>query len=126
VSAALGGKIIGFSDEFFAAASNLINPLPPIRRANTFTENGAWFDGWESRRHNDDPEGDWVVIKLGVGSGVAMGCEIDTAFFNGNHAPEAAVHGTFAPEASGIPTTEVPPPTFIWTNRSREVGRNTA
>jgi allantoicase len=124
VSAALGGRIIGFSDEFFASASNLINPLPPIRRPNTFTENGAWYDGWETRRHNDSPEGDWVVLKLGVGSGIAMGCEIDTAFFNGNHAPEVTVHGTFAPDASGIPKTEVPPVNFYCPNRSLIVGCN--
>jgi allantoicase len=67
VSSALGGKIIACSDEFFASAHNLINPLPPIRRPNTFTENGAWFDGWETRRHNESPEGDWVIIRLGVG-----------------------------------------------------------
>jgi allantoicase len=103
----LGGKIIAFSDEFFASASNLINPLPPIRRPNTFTENGAWFDGWETRRHNDSPEGDWVIIRLGVGSGIAMGVEVDTAFFNGNHAPEVTVQGTFAPEAAGIPDAKV-------------------
>ena len=124
MSAALGGRIIWFSDEFFASASNLINPLPPIRRPNTFTENGAWYDGWETRRHNDSPEGDWVVLKLGVGSGIAMGCEIDTAFFNGNHAPEVTVHGTFAPDASGIPKTEVPPVNLYCTNRSPVVGCN--
>ena len=107
VSSALGGKIIAFSDEFFASASNLINPLPPIRRPNTFTENGAWFDGWETRRHNDSPKGDWVVMRLGVGSGIPMGCEVDTAFFNGNHAPAVAVHGIFAPNTSGVPTGQV-------------------
>ena len=106
VSSALGGKVIACSDEFFAAAANLINPLPPIRRANTFTENGAWYDGWETRRHNESPDGDWVIIRLGVGSGIAMGCEIDTAFFNGNHAPEVAVHGVFAP-GEGVPQKNV-------------------
>jgi len=85
----------------------LINPLPPIRRANTFTENGAWYDGWETRRHNDSPEGDWVVIRLGVGSGILRGCEVDTAFFSGNHAPEIAVHGVFAPDVKGVPNKDV-------------------
>jgi allantoicase len=46
-------------------------------------------------------------MKLGVGSGIAMGCEVDTAFFNGNHAPEVSVYGTFAPYSKGVPTTEV-------------------
>jgi allantoicase len=109
VSAALGAKIIAFSDEFFASATNLINPLTPVRRPNTFTENGAWYDGWETRRHNDSPEGDWVVIKLGVGSGTVTGFEVDTTFFTGNHAPEVQVLGTFSPETKGVPSTEVRP-----------------
>jgi len=36
-----------------------------------------------------------------------MGVEVDTAFFNGNHAPEVTVQGTFAPEATGIPDVKV-------------------
>jgi allantoicase len=34
-----------------------------------------------------------VVIRLGVASGRILGIEIDTAFFDGNHAPEIAVVG---------------------------------
>jgi allantoicase len=41
-----------------------------------------------------------VVIKLGVASGKVAGVEIDTAFFNGNHAPEVAVEGTFVTSAA--------------------------
>lgn len=37
-----------------------------------------------------------MVIKLGVASGKVAAVEIDTAFFNGNHAPEIEVQGTFA------------------------------
>lgn len=48
-----------------------------------------------------------MVIKLGVGSGIVVGCEVDTAFFTGNHAPEVTVHGTFAPGATGVPDTKV-------------------
>lgn len=36
-----------------------------------------------------------MVIRLGVASGKVRGVEIDTAFFNGNQAPEIAVQGTF-------------------------------
>ena len=36
-----------------------------------------------------------------------MGCEVDTAFFNGNHAPAVTVHGIFAPSESGVPTGQV-------------------
>jgi allantoicase len=55
---------------------------------------GAWYDGWETRRHNPAPF-DYVIIRLGVASGVVKGVEIDTAFFNGNHAPAISVEGCF-------------------------------
>ncbi|KAF9696332.1 hypothetical protein EKO04_005594 [Ascochyta lentis] len=95
ISAPLGSKIVSFSDEWFAAASNLITKTPPISRPGVFVHSGAWYDGWETRRHNTAPF-DWVVIRLGTASGKVAGVEIDTAFFNGNHAPEIAVEGTFA------------------------------
>jgi allantoicase len=40
------------------------------------------------------------VIKLGVASGKVAGIEIDTAYFNGNHAPEIAVEGCFITSAT--------------------------
>jgi allantoicase len=86
--------VLSFSDEWFAAAENLLTPTPPIRKPGVFTHAGAWYDGWETRRHNTEPA-DWVVIRLGTASGKVAGVEIDTAFFNGNHAPEIAVEGTF-------------------------------
>lgn len=94
VTAPLGSKVLAFSDEWFAAAENLINPLPPIRKANYFVYTGAWYDGWETRRHNTE-EADWVVFRLGVSSGKVAGVEVDTAYFTGNHAPEISVEGTF-------------------------------
>ncbi|KAH7349143.1 galactose-binding domain-like protein, partial [Pyrenochaeta sp. MPI-SDFR-AT-0127] len=94
ISAPLGSKILSFSDEWFAAAENLITPTPPIRKPGVFTHAGAWYDGWETRRHNTEPA-DWVVLRLGTASGKVAGVEIDTAFFNGNHAPEIAVEGAF-------------------------------
>ncbi|KAF2747039.1 Allantoicase [Sporormia fimetaria CBS 119925] len=95
ISAPLGSRVLAFSDEWFAEASNLITPTPPIRKPGYFVHSGAWYDGWETRRHNQEPF-DWVIIKLGVASGKVAGVEIDTAHFNGNHAPEIAVQGTFA------------------------------
>lgn len=92
MSKPLGSRILAFSDEWFASAENLTTPTPPIRRPGVFTYAGAWYDGWETRRHNPEPF-DWVVIRLGVSSGRVRGVEIDTAFFNGNQAPEIAVQG---------------------------------
>ncbi|ODQ47198.1 hypothetical protein PICMEDRAFT_10219 [Pichia membranifaciens NRRL Y-2026] len=89
----LGGKVLAFSDEWFAAAENLIKPKEPIRDATRFTYAGAWYDGWETRRHNT-AECDWVIIQMGVSSASLIGCEIDTAFFNGNHAPFISVEAT--------------------------------
>jgi allantoicase len=42
------------------------------------------------------------VIRLGVASGRVRGVEIDTAFFNGNEAPEIAVQGTFSSDDDAV------------------------
>ncbi|KGK37874.1 hypothetical protein JL09_g2971 [Pichia kudriavzevii] len=86
----LGGRVLAFSDEWFAAAENLIKPKEPIRDATRFVYSGAWYDGWETRRHNTE-ECDWVIFQMGVSSAQLVGCEVDTAFFNGNHAPFISV-----------------------------------
>lgn len=88
----IGGAVLSFSDEWFAAAENLIKPRAPVRDATRFTHAGAWYDGWETRRHNVE-EADWVIFRSGVASARIMGCEVDTAFFNGNHAPYISVEG---------------------------------
>ncbi|KAG0653831.1 Allantoicase [Monosporozyma unispora] len=90
----LGGKILSVSDEWFAAAENLIKPNIPIRDATRFTHSGAWYDGWETRRHNES-DYDWVIIKMGVNAAQIVGGEIDTAFFNGNHAPCVSIEGLY-------------------------------
>ncbi|KAF8469043.1 Allantoicase [Kalaharituber pfeilii] len=94
VSAAFGGSIHSFSDEFFAAASNLLTVTPPVWNPGYFVETGAWFDGWETRRHNPNPR-DWVIVKLGVPSGQVWAVEVDTAYFNGNHAPAVTVEAAY-------------------------------
>mgnify|MGYP003365397239 CR=1 FL=1 len=90
----LGSTVIDFSDEWFAEASNLIKPTRPIRDANKFTHSGAWYDGWETRRHNEE-ECDWVIIKMGVASAKLVGAEVDTSFFNGNHAPFISIEALY-------------------------------
>ncbi|EXJ86649.1 allantoicase [Capronia epimyces CBS 606.96] len=89
----LGASIVSFSDEYFASAANLLTPTPPIRRAGYFVHTGAWYDGWETRRHNPK-KFDWVVIKLGC-VGRIEAVEVDTAYFNGNEAPFAGLDGCF-------------------------------
>ncbi|KAG0235534.1 Allantoicase [Actinomortierella wolfii] len=85
-----GGKVLRTSDEWFAEASNLIKVAAPISRKGHFTAKGAWFDGWESKRHG--ASFDWTVIRLGYPGSIA-GFEVDTAFFTGNHAPFVSVEG---------------------------------
>lgn len=87
--------MLGFSDQWFAEASNLLRPTAPIRQPGKMVHTGAWYDGWETRRHNPQPF-DWVVIRLGVASGKVQGVEVDTAFFSGNHAPAISVEACFS------------------------------
>jgi len=100
-SAALGGSILSCSDEYFAEASNLLTPTPPVHRPGFFVHTGAWYDGWETRRHNSEPR-DWVIIKLAVPSGRFCAFEVDTAFFTGNHAPAVTVEGASLPPSEQL------------------------
>ncbi|KAK2597958.1 Allantoicase [Conoideocrella luteorostrata] len=95
ISATLGGKVLACSDEWFAEAANLLTPTAPISQPGKMVFTGAWYDGWETRRHNQEPF-DWVVIRLGVASGTVEGVEVDTAFFTGNYAPAISVEGCFS------------------------------
>ena len=97
ISASIGGEIQDVSDEFFAPASSLLCPAAPIQKLNTYVSTGAWYDGWETRRHNNKPA-DTCLVKLGVKAGKVMGVEIDTAFFNGNHPEAVMVEGCLVPE----------------------------
>ncbi|KAL9129347.1 MAG: hypothetical protein Q9217_002185 [Psora testacea] len=94
IAAPLGSRIVSYSDDFFAEVTNLTNPDPPIRKPGVFVETGAWYDGWETRRHNASPP-DYVTIRLGPAAGVPKGIEIDTAFFDGNHAEHVSVLGAY-------------------------------
>lgn len=89
LSKRVGGKVISFSDQFFAEAENLMKPEKPVFKPHTFTDRGQLMDGWETRRHNPN-EFDWVILKLGL-SGTIHGVMIDTAYFTGNHGPQASL-----------------------------------
>ena len=96
------------TDEFFAPASALLSPLAPIHKPNTYVASGAWYDGWETRRHNPAPP-DTATIALGVARGRVHGVEVDTAFFNGNHAALAGVEGgTFADDDAARAAATLP------------------
>lgn len=95
-SSALNSSILGCSDDYFASATNLLTPTAPINRPGVFVHTGAWYDGWETRRHNPEPY-DWAVIKLGVASAVIKGIEVDTGFFVGNYGEKAEVQAIYSP-----------------------------
>ncbi|KAF5701188.1 allantoicase [Fusarium globosum] len=101
ISSGLGGQVLGYSDQWFCEASNLLNPRAPIAQPGKMVFTGAWYDGWETRRHNQEPF-DYAIIKLGVASGTIEGVEIDTAFFNGNHAPAISVEGVFSQDDAKV------------------------
>ncbi|CAE6449136.1 unnamed protein product [Rhizoctonia solani] len=104
-SAALGGRAVRWSDEFFAEASNLLKVEPAVSCKGTFKSTGAVFDGWETRRHNSGH--DWCIIRLGAPSGYIIGFDIDTAHFSGNEAPAASVQAIFV-EAREKPQADDP------------------
>ncbi|HSM45011.1 MAG TPA: bifunctional allantoicase/OHCU decarboxylase, partial [Acidimicrobiia bacterium] len=93
ISERVGGSIVGFNDEFFAPAENLIKLDAPVDR-DEYTDRGKWMDGWETRRRRE-PGHDWVVIRLGIPGRVRQ-VTVDTSYFTGNF-PEQ-----FSLDASGV------------------------
>lgn len=101
-SAAVGGRALFATDEFFAAAHRLLLPAEPEFLADEFTTFGKWMDGWETRRKRV-PGHDWCLLQLGLRGNVEA-IEVDTAFFTGNHTPRVSV------QAACFPASELPPP----------------
>ena len=93
-TARYGGAVVWCSDEFFAAASNLVSPVPPIWQEGVFTDHGKWMDGWETRRRRDEGF-DSCVVRLGL-PGIVNSVVVDTSYFTGNY-PES-----FSVDACGV------------------------
>lgn len=96
-TARYGGEVVWCSDEFFAAASNLVSPAAPVWKEGEFTDHGKWMDGWETRRRRDEAPCDSCVIRLGL-PGVIETVAVDTSHFTGNF-PES-----FSLDACGVPS----------------------
>ncbi|KAJ5429770.1 hypothetical protein N7491_006786 [Penicillium cf. griseofulvum] len=101
VSRNLSSKIIACSNDYFASADNVLTPTPSVSRPGVFVHTGAWYDGWETRRHNPEPY-DWTVIKLGVAAAYIHGIEVHITHYIGNHGEKTELQATHAPEGSGI------------------------
>jgi len=85
-----GGRVVAFSDEGFAPASNLLATREPEFRFGVFiVGKGQEFDSWETRRHNPSAP-DWVVLELGTKGRIAT-LDVDTHWHDGNHAALGAV-----------------------------------
>lgn len=110
-SSALNAKVLSRSNDYFASAENLLTPTPAVHKPGVFVHTGAWYDGWETRRHNPEPY-DWVVIKLGVSSGAIEGVEVDTAYFVGNYGEKAELQGTYAPAGSAHTDEQIASPEY--------------
>lgn len=91
----LGARVVGSSDDYFAAAENLIAPGPAVFDASRFTDRGKWMDGWESRRRRGSGY-DWCIVELGV-TGECAAFDIDTQHFDGNHPAFASIDGVLGP-----------------------------
>ncbi|MED5611314.1 allantoicase [Pseudomonas sp. JH-2] len=100
----LGSKVISVTDEWFAAASRMLQPTPAVWKEGVFDDNGKWMDGWESRRKRFEGY-DHAVIRLGV-PGSIKGVDIDTSFFTGNFPPSASLEGCFVAEGDPSDDTQ--------------------
>lgn len=103
-SAALGGRALACTDDFFAAMHNLVKPEPAVFDPDAYTERGKLMDGWESRRKRV-PGFDTCVLGLGA-RGVVRAVDIDTSFFLGNHPPYASLEAANLPGDHAIEQAE--------------------
>ncbi len=101
LSGRIGGRALACSDEWFADASNLVKPAPPIFRQGHFVETGQWMDGWESRRsfrrrdrESSGMDYDWCILRLGIPGSIHM-IDVETTHFRGNAPEFAAVEGAW-------------------------------
>lgn len=88
-SSGLGARVLFATDEWFAAASNLLKDSPPEFDPMAYCEQGKVMDGWETRRRRE-PGHDWCVIKL-PSRATLFGVELDTVYFTGNHVPAVSI-----------------------------------
>jgi allantoicase len=88
----LGTKVIFKTDDFFASANRIINPLPAIFKDGLFDKNGKWMDGWESRRKRTKGH-DYIILRLGKPGSIKK-VDVDTSHFNGNQPAMISIEGT--------------------------------
>ena len=87
----LGTRVIFKTDDFFASANRIINPLPAVFKEGLFDKNGKWMDGWESRRKRTKGH-DYIILRLGKPGSVKK-VDVDTSHFNGNQPAMISIEG---------------------------------
>ena len=87
----LGTKIIFKTDDFFAPANRIIDPLSAVFKEGLFDKNGKWMDGWESRRKRTKGH-DYIILKLGKPGKISK-IDVDTSHFNGNQPSMVSIEG---------------------------------
>jgi allantoicase len=90
----LGSKVIFKTDDFFASANRIIDPLAAVFKEGLFDRNGKWMDGWESRRKRTTGH-DFLIIKLGKPGSINK-VDIDTSHFNGNQPSMISLEGCYS------------------------------
>jgi allantoicase len=103
-SAALGGRGVDASDQFFSSTDNLIMPGRGVNMG----------DGWETRRRRDEFH-DWAVIRLGRPGSVRK-VVLDTAHLRGNYPDRFSLEGCHLPQAT-IPPADTAWSTIVPQNR---------
>ena len=90
----LGSKVIFKTDDFFASANRIIDPLAAVFKEGLFDRNGKWMDGWESRRKRTSGH-DFLIIKLGKPGSINK-VDVDTSHFNGNQPSMISLEGCYS------------------------------
>jgi len=96
-SPVLGSTIVFATDEWFAAADNMLADAPAVWKADVYSPYGKWMDGWESRRRRTEGH-DWCIVQLGLPASRIHSIEVDTAFFTGNFSPKVSIQGAYLEE----------------------------
>jgi len=101
IDLAADGKVLQSSDQFFAAASNLLKPTEAVPAAGRITTRGRWADGWVTRRRRGPTGHDWALIRLGR-PGVLHHAVIDTRGLEGEEPAECSLEAASMPGDPGI------------------------
>jgi allantoicase len=88
-SSMAGAKMVFATDDWFAAAENILHDSDPIFDPEAFCETGKVMDGWETRRRRQAGH-DWCLIQLTNRTEIHA-VELDTAHFTGNNVPKISI-----------------------------------